>query len=83
MAEFFKTSTLWVVDFRYQGRARRWFKTFGVGEDAERAVPAMLRDLYGDRARLVALRRATPDEEAQYVRGDLPHNIYCPTGAAD
>jgi len=45
MAEFFKTSTLWVVDFRCPGRARRWFKTFGAGEDAERAVPAMLRDL--------------------------------------
>ena len=80
MAEFFRTSTLWVVDFRYQGRARRWFKTFGVGEDAERAVPAMLRDLYGDRARLVELRRATADEEAQYLRGETPINAYCPSG---
>lgn len=81
MAEFFKTSTLWVVDFHYQGRARRWFKTYGADADAEREVPAMLHDLYADRARLVALRRATPAEEAQYVRGDVPKNAYCPTGA--
>ncbi|HMN74641.1 MAG TPA: hypothetical protein PKC97_01145 [Burkholderiaceae bacterium] len=80
MTEFFRTSTLWVVDFRYQGRARRWFKAFGANEDAQRAMLAALRDLYGDRARLVAVRRATADEEAQYLRGETPVNAYCRTG---
>ena len=80
MAEFFKTSTLWVIDFRYRGRARRWFKAVGAGEDAGRVAAAMLSDLYGDRARLVALRRATPQEETQYLRGEAPVNVYCPTG---
>lgn len=80
-SEFYKTSTLWVLDFHYQGRARRWFKAYGAGEDVESAVPALLRDLYGDRARLVSLRRATANEEAQYLRGDVPRNAYCPIGA--
>ena len=83
MAEFFKTSTLWVVEFRYEGRKRRWFKAFGADEDAESVTLATLHDLYGDRARLVTLRRATPEEEAQYVRGDVPKNAYCPTGAGN
>lgn len=80
MAEFFRTSTLWVVDFRYRGRARRWFRVLAANEDAERTLRATLDDLYGDRAQLVALRRATPDEEAQYLRGETPVNAYCPSG---
>ena len=80
MAEFFRTSTLWVVDFRYQGRARRWFKALEANEDARRTMQATLVDLYGDRARLVELRRATADEEAQYLRGETPINAYCPSG---
>lgn len=81
MAEFFRTSTLWVVDFRYHGRPRRWLKTFGAQDDVDGVVRATLHDLYGERARLVALRRATPQEELQYLRGESPKNAYCPTGA--
>jgi uncharacterized DUF497 family protein len=80
MAEFFKTSTTWVVDFRYDGRARRWFKAFGPGVDVARTIAATLRDLYGERAKLVAVRKATDEEERQYLRGEEPRNVYCPTG---
>lgn len=80
MAEFFKTSTIWVVDFRYDVRARRWFKAFGPNDDVREAVTATLHDLYGERARLVEVRKATEEEELQYLRGGQPKNGYCPTG---
>jgi len=66
VAEFFKTSTIWVVDFRYYGRARRLFKAFGPNDDVREAVTATLHDLYGERARLVEVRKATEEEELQY-----------------
>ena len=61
MADFFRTSTLWVVDFRYDGRARRWFRAFGPDVDVQATLSATLHDLYGRRARLVQVRRATDD----------------------
>ncbi len=81
MAEFFKTSTIWVVDFRYKGSARRWFKAFR-SDDAqvEQALRTELSDLYAKDAQLVQLRKATSEEEGQYLRGDLPVNSFCPTG---
>lgn len=39
-----------------------------------------LHDLYGKRAQLMAVRKATGEEELQYLRGEEPKNIYCPTG---
>jgi hypothetical protein len=39
-----------------------------------------LAALYGDSARLVAVRPATEDEETQYLRGEEPKNVLCPTG---
>lgn len=80
MAEFFKTSTIWVVDFHYQGRPRRWFKAFGPQDDVPQRMSTALRDLYGERAQLVNLRKATEEEELQYLRGDEPKNVLCPTG---
>lgn len=80
MSEFYRISTLWVVDFRYEGRARRWFKAFGANVDAAQSVRETLRDLYDGRAELVALRPATAEEDAQYLRGDVPKNAYCPVG---
>ncbi len=80
MAEFFKTSTIWVVDFRYDGRARRWFAAFGPDDDASAAMTTKLADLYGARAQLVGVRKATDDEESQYLRGEEPKNVYCPSG---
>ena len=80
MAEFFKTSTTWVVDFRYEGRARRWFAAFGPDDDVRRSMTATLADLYGNRAQLVDVREATDEEELQYLRGEEPKNVYCPTG---
>lgn len=83
MAEFFKTSTIWVVDFLYDGRARRWFRAFGPDDDVPRLMHAQLSELYGERARLVETRKATDNEELQYLRGEEPRNAYCPTGRTD
>ncbi|MDP1650681.1 MAG: hypothetical protein Q8M01_21120 [Rubrivivax sp.] len=80
MSQFFKTSTTWVVDFRYQGRPRRWFKAFDPGVDAHGKVSTLLHDLYGERAQLVEVRKATPEEETQYLRGEEAKNVFCPTG---
>ena len=79
MADFFKTSSCWVVDFRYDGRPRRWFRAFVSGVDVPAAMARDLRDLYGDRAVLQTVRLATADEESAYLRGEVPLNAYCPT----
>jgi hypothetical protein len=50
VSEFFKTSTTWVVDFRYEGRPRRWFKSFGPAADVHQMMTILLHDLYGERA---------------------------------
>ena len=83
MSEFFKTSEFWVADFRYEGRPRRWFKAFGPGDDVNKEMTSLLQALYGERAQLVAVRKATEDEETQYLRGEEPKNILCPTGRHD
>ncbi|WP_435961114.1 hypothetical protein [Immundisolibacter sp.] len=80
MSEFFRTSTLWVVDFRYGGSPRRWFKAFGPDVDVAGVMAARLRDLYGSRARLDEVRKASEEEEGVYLRGDAPTNVFCPTG---
>lgn len=80
MAEFFKTSTIWVVDFRYDGAARRWFKAFGPKDDPEREMAQVLDEHYGSRAQLVEVRPASAEEESQYLRGEEPKNMLCPTG---
>lgn len=80
LAPFYRKSTVWVVDFSYEGHPRRWLKALPQQVDGPAAVAAELADLYGARVRLQGVRRATPEEELQYVRGDLPKNIYCPTG---
>ena len=80
MAEFFKTSKLWVVDFLHDGRARRWFKAFGPDADVANEMRVMLSEWYGRRAQLVTVREASEDEESKYVRGDEEKNTYCPTG---
>jgi hypothetical protein len=69
-----------VVDFRYDGRPRRWFKALDASADAPALVRQELHALYGNRAQLVEVRPATADEEGQYLRGDVPVNVYCPTG---
>jgi len=79
VSEFYKTSTVWIVDFRYEGRPRRWFKALPSGVDAPREMSATLRALYGDRVQVVSVRQATDEEESQYLRGDEPQNAYCPT----
>jgi len=83
MSEFFKTSTTWLVDFLYEGRPRRWFKAFGPGEDVNKEVTKSLQALYAGRAKVVDIRRATQDEEMQYLRGAEPKNVVCPTGRHD
>jgi hypothetical protein len=80
MATFFRSSEVWAVEYQYDGRTRHWLKAFPQGTDAERAVRDLLQELYGDHARLVAVRRATAQEEEDFRRGRLPRNAYCPTG---
>jgi hypothetical protein len=80
MSEFFKTSTTWVVDFRYDGHPRRWFKLLRPGLDAQALMAEELRTLYGARAQLVDVRTATPEEESRYLRGEAPTDTLCPTG---
>jgi hypothetical protein len=79
MAEFFKTSKLWVVDFLHDGRARRWFKAFAPGVDVAAEMRGMLAEWYGNHAQLVAVREANEVEETQYLRGEEEKNAYCPT----
>lgn len=82
MATFFKRTQVWVVDFRYEGRPRRWFKPLPQGTDAVIAMRELLLDLHGDHAQLVSVRPASEQEELDYVRGDVPRNMLCPTGRA-
>lgn len=82
MATFFRRSQIWVVEFRYDGHPRRWFKALPQGTDAGSAMRAQLRELYGEHAKLLEVRPATEQEELDYVRGQLPRNLLCPTGRA-
>lgn len=80
VAQFFRSSKVWVVEFTYDGHPRRWLKALPAKADATAQMTALLEDLYGARARLQAVRAATAQEETQYIRGDLPRNLVCPTG---
>ncbi len=80
MADFFKRSTTWVIDFRYEGRPRRWFRVFREGADPTAALRQELESLYGDRVQFVQARVATAEEETQFLRGEEARNVYCPTG---
>lgn len=79
MAEFFRSSTTWVIDFRYDGSRRRWFKVFREGLDPSQLVREELQALYGERVRLEQVRVATADEESLFLRGEEIKNAYCPT----
>ncbi|VTU36463.1 hypothetical protein [Variovorax sp. RA8] len=80
MATFFKTSRLWVVHYTWRGRPRRWFKALPEGADGPALLAAELMDVQGPLARVVEIRPALPQEETDYLRGNLPKNILCPTG---
>lgn len=80
MAPFYKSSTVWVLDFTYQGRPRRWVKAFPAGQDPRAGFEAQIGELYGRRGSVVGVRVATADEETQFLQGTLPKNVLCPTG---
>jgi hypothetical protein len=80
MAHFFRNSQVWAVEYQYDGRSRHWLKALPVEADADRAIRDLLKDLYGEHARLVAVRPATDLEEEEFRRGRMPRNTYCPTG---
>lgn len=80
MVAFYRNSTTWVIDFRYDGRPRRQFKVLREGLDPTRQVQEELRALYGARTKWVGARAATADEESQFLRGEGAKNVYCPTG---
>jgi hypothetical protein len=80
MIQLYRRSTVWVVDYRYEGRPRRWFKAYPEGSDARRLAEAELADLYARQAQVVDVRAATEEEERQYLHGEEPRNACCPTG---
>ncbi|MBX3587038.1 MAG: hypothetical protein KF796_10350 [Ramlibacter sp.] len=80
MPPFFKTSQVWVIEFLFDGRARRWLKAFPQGTDVPAEMARLLEDYYGRRQQLEQVRLATPEEEEQYIRGEVPVNQLCPTG---
>ena len=82
MAKLFKTSSVWVVEFTYDGRPRTWFKALPQGRDAMSDMTVLLKDLYGEHAHLVSVRPATEKEDLDFIRGDVPRNPLCPTGRA-
>jgi hypothetical protein len=55
---------------------------FGPDVDVSERMATELRQLYSGHARLVNVRKATDEEETQYLRGDEPRNSFCPTGHA-
>ncbi len=50
------------------------------GADGPALLAAELMDVQGPLARVVEIRPALPQEETDYLRGNLPKNILCPTG---
>ncbi len=82
MARFFRMSTVWVVEFRFDGHPRRWLKALPADADAAAVMAAELHDLHGGRAQLVSVRPATADEEGRYLRDEAPASPLCPTGRA-
>ncbi len=80
VAQFFKSSKVWMVEFTYDGHPRRWLKALPANADATAEMTALLEDLDGGRAKLRGVRSASAEEETQYIRGDLPRNMICPTG---
>lgn len=82
MAKLFRTSSVWVVEFTYDGRPRTWFKAFPQGRDVRSEMAALLKDLYGEHSHLLSVRPATEKEDLDFIRGDVPRNQLCPTGRA-
>jgi len=82
MAQFFRTSKVWVVDFTYDGHPRQWLRALPQGADGRVELESQLRELYGGRVRVLDVRPASAEEEMRYIRGDLPKNVMCPTGRA-
>lgn len=80
---FFRTSTIWIVDFRYDGRPRRWYKASRPDADMATEMTTLLREMYGARAQLVTVRPASAEEELLYLRGEEPKNALCPGGRCD
>lgn len=79
MSIFFRSSTLWVVDYCYEGRARRWWRVYAQGVDPEPELRGELSELYGERARLLSARPANAGEHAAYGWAETEPNVYCPT----
>lgn len=80
MAQFFRSSSTWVITFRFDGKDRVWLKAFDdrlqAAQVSDRVVRS-LRELYGDRAVLVEVRLATEEEDLQFIRGNGPVNAFC------
>lgn len=82
MTEFFRRSTTWAVEYRYDGRFRCIFKVMPEGSDVRTFMVAELAELYGSHAELGEIRLATEEEERAYLKGENQRNALCPTGRA-
>jgi hypothetical protein len=80
VATFFRTSRVWVIDYRYRGSPRRWLKAWPQDLDGAQAARELLQQLHGPQATLVDVRPATEQEDADYRHGNLPRNAFCPSG---
>ncbi len=82
MATFYRSSAVWVLDYRFDEHTRRWYKAYPQGADVPALFAQELRELFGTRAQALSARPATAEEETQYLRGEVPRNLLCPTGRA-
>ena len=65
-----RESQVWAVEYQYDGRTRHWLKALPREAGAELTVQALLKDWYGDHARLVCVRRATEREAADRMSAE-------------
>jgi hypothetical protein len=86
MNGFMRRSTLWIIDWRYDGHPRRLWKVLrDAADDPDAAaqvaqrMEAELRALYGPAATLDTARPATPEEDREYLRGETQPPALCPT----
>ncbi|SEK80809.1 hypothetical protein SAMN05216359_103161 [Roseateles sp. YR242] len=72
MAHVLDSCVLWVVEYRLDGRPRRWIRALPVVSPPHAMMLEELDELYGTRAALVDLRQASDEERVAFIRGEPP-----------
>ena len=70
MAHVLDSCVLWVVDYRLDGRPRRWIRALPVAAPPHAMVLEELDELYVTRATLIELRQASDEERIAFIRGE-------------